>query len=548
MDTISLQQVPLPNYYAISYTWGDASDRTDIEVDGRTLSVPTNTAKAIHQMHRHILDKCSEHGDDAGSQMNPNAAGCRIWIDAICINQTDGAERAQQVSSMRKIYQNARSVFAWLGEDPEGVSDEVVHLLGDLRERCLEESHNLKYFINGHFPSYLVNGQLPSAQHWDTLKALYSSPWFRRIWTVQEMVLARDAFCVFGQSIFQLERATLPALWLAKREYQAGASMLSPMKGIEQAASRFLLAAAREEPQSLTSVLKQLIDFDATDPRDLIYGVLALVKEDIAYQYLSPDYKLSVESVNARSTVRCIQESRTLEPLQLAAVTTRTSGKFNFPSWVMRFGGDDKPLAPTTIRPMKQAGTLDSRFPDMLNKLISSEWRVLELAGIKRDVVSEVVPFGLAPEVFDQNFNEWMVQVRSLAAAVPRSVLYRTIAAGVYASSRSAQHRLERELCNIQKWGTHRRTPISFRIDKSLDFAFAQCQHQDRCFFTTSSGRIGLGVPSTKPGDTICALDGAAVPFILREQGPHWRLVGDAYVEGILEVSASEWKRTYESS
>jgi hypothetical protein len=43
----------------------------------------------------------------------------RIWIDALCINQSDPDERAQQVSIMRNIYQKATFVSAWLGEASE---------------------------------------------------------------------------------------------------------------------------------------------------------------------------------------------------------------------------------------------------------------------------------------------------------------------------------------------------------------------------------------------------------------------------------------------
>jgi hypothetical protein len=42
-----------------------------------------------------------------------------MWIDAICINQADLAERAVQVLHMRAIYHLAERVVAWLGEETE---------------------------------------------------------------------------------------------------------------------------------------------------------------------------------------------------------------------------------------------------------------------------------------------------------------------------------------------------------------------------------------------------------------------------------------------
>lgn len=46
---------------------------------------------------------------------SPHGVLC-IWVDAICINQQDDAERARQVGLMRDIYQNSDEVCIWLGE------------------------------------------------------------------------------------------------------------------------------------------------------------------------------------------------------------------------------------------------------------------------------------------------------------------------------------------------------------------------------------------------------------------------------------------------
>jgi hypothetical protein len=44
-----------------------------------------------------------------------------FWVDAICINQADLDERAQQVKQMRDIYQSAEEVIIDLGEDSPGL-------------------------------------------------------------------------------------------------------------------------------------------------------------------------------------------------------------------------------------------------------------------------------------------------------------------------------------------------------------------------------------------------------------------------------------------
>ena len=78
------------------------------------------------------------------------------------------------------------------------------------------------------------------------------------------------------------------------------------------------------------------------------------------------------------------------------------------------------------------------------------------------------------------------------------------------------------------------------------------CHH--RKFFTTTSGFFGLG-PEAMPeiegsNDLYCAiLLGASAPFILQKRsdaknGDSYRLVGEAYVHGIMNGEAIEmWKR-----
>jgi hypothetical protein len=39
-----------------------------------------------------------------------------LWVDALCINQSDLDEKGQQVSLMREIFKRAGKVTMWLGE------------------------------------------------------------------------------------------------------------------------------------------------------------------------------------------------------------------------------------------------------------------------------------------------------------------------------------------------------------------------------------------------------------------------------------------------
>lgn len=51
-----------------------------------------------------------------------------LWIDAICINQEDHAERSKQICKMDRIYSDAQHTIVWLGPVADG-SDKVMKLL-----------------------------------------------------------------------------------------------------------------------------------------------------------------------------------------------------------------------------------------------------------------------------------------------------------------------------------------------------------------------------------------------------------------------------------
>jgi hypothetical protein len=96
-----------PTYVALSYAWGRDDPTHRILIDDETIMVRQN-------LYEFLLE--CRHCD-------------AIWIDALCINQQDNAERSLQVQMMGRIYSSAQVVWAWLGpaHDPE-VNNTLVSL------------------------------------------------------------------------------------------------------------------------------------------------------------------------------------------------------------------------------------------------------------------------------------------------------------------------------------------------------------------------------------------------------------------------------------
>lgn len=85
-------------YEALSYCWSDATTLRPIVCDDAVIFVTESLCMALQRLH--LPDETRI-----------------LWVDALCINQGDLAEKNWQVRMMSEIYKNSRRVLAYLGED-----------------------------------------------------------------------------------------------------------------------------------------------------------------------------------------------------------------------------------------------------------------------------------------------------------------------------------------------------------------------------------------------------------------------------------------------
>jgi hypothetical protein len=97
-------------FEAISYTWAD--EKGDL-TSNRFVAV--ETSKAIGKRYVMVTANC----ETAIRCVRSTTETRVIWIDALCINQADLAERGHQVRHMPRIYSPARRVLAYLGNSDQ---------------------------------------------------------------------------------------------------------------------------------------------------------------------------------------------------------------------------------------------------------------------------------------------------------------------------------------------------------------------------------------------------------------------------------------------
>jgi Heterokaryon incompatibility protein (HET) len=136
-----------------------------------------------------------------------------LWIDAICVNQDDMDERAAYVLRMRDIYHDAKAVIVWLGPHTESVRDLENRFLTlqagfhkklpDLPESDGELSEEVAAYLKQLVADFWSEDII---KEWEAVIAFFKLNWWQRVWTVQEMVVAKQVYFLQGMLVM--------AMWL----------------------------------------------------------------------------------------------------------------------------------------------------------------------------------------------------------------------------------------------------------------------------------------------------------------------------------------------
>jgi len=193
-----------------------------LQVDGANLRIGENLYEALVHIRR--------------------ARDCILWIDAVCINQNDLAERQYQVGLMDSIYHRAERVLVWLGVPTPDlmIEDEQGTLL-------VPDKTHLEKFCT-----------------WS-----YEHTYWNRVWIVQEIAQARSIVVYIGKYHMSWT-AYLNALkknWSFKRHGGKIRKLDEKRRGRHGPANR------------LEQLLADFQHAQCRETRDKIYGFLGLAHD-----------------------------------------------------------------------------------------------------------------------------------------------------------------------------------------------------------------------------------------------------------------------------
>lgn len=294
LENISLDDPPV--YHAISYCWGDDKPTELFSCNGRNFFVSPHLYAALKQLPISIQPTTNYVSRILTSiSINAQASpAIRVWIDAICIDQSNDAEKEMQVGQMGDIYRNALQVVAWLGiaisrpGNPGDASFEV-----EDSDLVIDDAPAMTRLLLAAPDGLMQRGGLakfglPDRNHRirNAIGDFMCRPWFFRLWIVQEIVLAKEILLLGGTRSIdwkvlikftdELRRGGADLLLLASgdrgKDYNDKTGYTSMWY------ANFLRAVLRLEGSIPTAMLLRIArQRQVKEPVDKIYGFLGLV-------------------------------------------------------------------------------------------------------------------------------------------------------------------------------------------------------------------------------------------------------------------------------
>lgn len=289
------------SYIALSYAWGDPTPVTNIVANGCSLGVARNLHAWFQAIQRPV------ESDDATIQSKLQTR--TFWIDALCINQQDIAERNAQVRLMWRVYSSAQSVLAWLGPPTPLLSD-AFELAGAMED----------------VPGSMLEDLAPAI-----CDALDSSGYFSRVWIVPEILSGSVVWLMSGSLTLSWESMLL----FLDEGTRWGGSSRDPIRDYSSPlppGCRGLVALAWQEEESrfqrdfnkaerFTAHLRALAERGCADVRDKVFALAAVPQSQDALKYverdcLVVDYGLSAVEVGVM-TLACLEQIHRTDPADL---------------------------------------------------------------------------------------------------------------------------------------------------------------------------------------------------------------------------------------
>ncbi|KAK0672599.1 heterokaryon incompatibility protein-domain-containing protein [Cercophora samala] len=258
-------------YEAISYVWGSPERERQVLINGTLFGVTRNLYQILCSLQLEDEDRI-------------------VWVDAICIDQTNEVERGHQVQHMGDVYKQAVRVIYWLGS-PTYMTNWCLHSLRLLQEETkdLEIKAWTKERWMIAWKSLKSGSRHRPALACKGLEELLDRPWFRRVWILQEVANSQSAVISCGKTSVSAKIFTLAPFLMGVYPGPHRQAILDMMPGPFRGSTWF--SGSRD----LYTLIDHFGASETTEERDLIYALLGMSSD--AVHVIHPDYQKSEDEV-----------------------------------------------------------------------------------------------------------------------------------------------------------------------------------------------------------------------------------------------------------
>lgn len=554
----------VPHYMAVSYAWGDPTPAHTFWINGSLCRLPKSSFEFLESLS--TLETKSQP---------------YFWIDAICINQADLAEKAIQIPLMKHIYSNAATVFVWLGPPIPGRTS-ILYFLEMARKNYelaeLKEYHNLDWYL-------AKTSTTIESPEWQEIADLFCKPFFTRFWCIQEIVLSKKIMAYDGRSGCNWNQLSFAHNALSEGIHRH-LRLRGRLKGVVAPHFEYVRSlqsdyhyGRREHTfKSFTWMWQQSMSYQARNMVDYVYGALGLITSESGDSpAIIPDYGRSDVDVFAEAVTLCLRRDNNYDVLSLAGVgfAKESNSQDTLPSWTPNFA----------LTPTPRILTFWPRYPNRAGFLalegveLKPDFRLenarLIVKGVIVDTIGEfIADTFLDMRTLDDEINHIHAWSRRALAAVHDSLLFDISTPESWekwARTMSSHYKgpdeeywlkgyvklyesfLKAHVNNPRVQGLHPldATKVINDDDHFSEDQKLQANHyynaitlplQWKRIAVTERGDLAVVQRLSKLGDKVCILPSGKVPLLIRQvpdtdsgnNHSHYQLVGESYVDGLM--------------
>jgi hypothetical protein len=573
----------IPNWEALSYCWGSSTVLKPLLISGKIL----NITGGLHLALQHLRLSDGERA---------------IWIDQICVNQSDLDERSRQVQHMNVIYNKAGRVTAWLGSgEPEShrymemlfVIEDLIHRdLYPRMEKPTPEQEVILFkaltlesaFRND--PIFATNSTHNAKRRNLALlcEAFCRSEWFERLWIVQEAALATHLVLQYGHATVDWHvhsKACLELLW---DDLSVGSKLSGSGIGLTDTIQMLKDADYGSSSRSLIVLLNALKSQKISDARDRVYGLMGMAgpqKSKDGDESIVVDYKIAVDRLAERLTLYCLQTEQTLDVFTIccAGEPVESTGRA---SWAINLSRGQSYCDQLFSTELRALDIFSAGMSQPIQYQYTPSTKVLSLVGVEIDTIQQVSKKTHSSEQYgiprSEVWSEWKSIALKEQDADPyedmagrREAFWRTaITNHIWDELRSEYIKAPKHVeVEFERWSKRWDLKSTFEARKAAhnsgdsfyDFVGNLMVGNQAHLFRTQRGYLGLACKHIAAGDKAVILWGGHLPSILREaeqepehnisaagalsSGPETRLTykfigGQIYVHGLMDGEAAD--------